>query len=110
MVEAWRTHDPCTQTDAYLHQTNWDKHASWRTEIQGHQDDARLTAEDPDFAIENDSGTVFKYRKGLGSGKTANLRLLVIEKADSQGSHFVKTVYFTPDIADGHLLCGPRLI
>ena len=46
---------------------------------------------------------------GYGTGKTAGLRLLVIEEADPQGAHYVKTVYFTREIIAGEVICLRRV-
>ena len=80
-----------------------------RPEIRGLAEEVRETVEDPDFAIRGEGGVVFKYRKGYGHGKTEGLRLLIIEEADRRGAHYVKTVYFTPEIEDGEPLCIRRL-
>ena len=105
MVELWRTYNGCTETDSYLHQSNWDKHTLKRPEIRGLEEAVRETVERPDFAVRDAHGAIYKYRRGLGSGKTRALRLVVIEGEDEQGLHFVKTAYFTKDIAEGNLIC-----
>ena len=108
-IEAWRTYNPCTGTESYLHKSNWDSHASKRPEILGRLGDAKETAEDPDFAIRNSKGVVFKYRKGYGMLKTAGLWLRLTEEEDSQGNYYVKTVYFTREIEEGEALCLRRV-
>ena len=107
--ESWRTDNPCTGTESYLHESNWHSHAKRRPEIAACLKVARETVEDPDFAIQDEHGVVFKYRMGYGIGKTTGLHLLVIEEADTQGAHYVKTVYFTRDIIDGEVLCLRRV-
>ena len=104
-VEAWRVDNPCTETESYLHESNWFSHVARRPEIQEHQLSARDTVNGPDFAIAVGEGVVFKYKLGYGSGKTEGLWLVVIEEADSQGAHYVKSMYFTRDIAEGVVLC-----
>lgn len=83
--------------------------ASKRLEIRGRLGDAKETAEDPDFAIRNSKGVVFKYRKGYGMLKTAGLWLRLTEEEDSQGNYYVKTVYFTREIEEGEPLCIRRV-
>lgn len=109
MVEMWRTRNGCTETDAYLHRVNWERHVVKRSEIEGLQEAARQTVEDPDFAIQDAGGVVFKYRMGFGSGKRRHLWLRVIEAPDGRGAHVVKTVYFTREIVEGEALCIRRL-
>lgn len=108
-VESWRVHNPCTGTESYLHESNWLTHVEKRPEIHGRLDAARETAADPDFAVRDEQGVVFKYRMGYGAGKTRGLPLLVIEEGDPHGAHYVKTVYFTRDIVDGEVLCLRRV-
>ena len=104
-----RTDNPCTGTQVYLHSVNWNKHVEKHPELEGHLSSVRATVEDPDFALQNDEGVVFKYRQGLGTGKVARLRLMVIESPDADGAHYIKTAYFTPDIDDSSVLCVRRL-
>ena len=106
MVEMWRAHNGCTETDTYLHEVNWERHVAKRPEIEGLEEVVRETVERPDFAVRDAHGAIYKYRRGLGSGRTRVLRLVVLEGEDEQGAHFVKTSYFTKDIAEGTLLCG----
>ena len=40
---------------------------------------------------------------------TAKLWLLVIEEEDLHGAHYVKSVYFTPEIKDDEVLCIRRI-
>lgn len=107
--ELWRTDNPCTSTQSYLHDTNWGSHTLKRPEIIGRLREVRETVEDPDFALRDEQGVVFKYRMGFGQGKLAGLWLLVIEEADSQGDHYIKSVYFTSDIRDYEVLCIRRI-
>ena len=109
MVEMWRTRDGCTETDSYLHKVNWERHVVKHSEIEGCEEAAKQTVEDPDFAIQDKDGVVFKYRMGFGSGKTWRSWLRVIEAPDGRGAHVVKTVYFTRQIAEGKTLCIRRL-
>lgn len=102
---AWRTDNPCTQTETYLHTANWASHLRKRPVLSGHATSVRNTVRDPDFAIVNGEGTVFKYSMGWGLG---DLWLVVIEGADPNGAYFVKTMYFTKDIQEGDVLCWRR--
>ena len=106
-VEAWRVDNPCTGTESFLHESNWYAHLTKHPEMDGHLDSARDTASDPDFAIVNDEGTIFKYRRGYGRGRTRGLWLVVVEKP-LQRQHPVKTAYFTTSIRRGVLLCLRR--
>jgi hypothetical protein len=108
-VELWRTDNSCTSTQSYLHDSNWISHTEKRPEIRGHLQDVKETVEDPDFAVRDEQGVVFKYRMGFGRGKTAKLWLLVIEEEDLHGAHYVKSVYFTPEIKDDEVLCIRRI-
>ena len=107
--ELWRTDNPCTGSQSYLHNSNWNSHAEKRPEIQGRLLDVKATVEDPDFAVRDEQGVVYKYRTGFGTGRMTGLRLVVIEGSDAQGAHYVKSVYFTRDIRDGECLCLRRL-
>ena len=109
MVELWRTYNGCTETDSYLHQSNWDRHVVKHSEIEGCEEATKQTVEDPDFAIQGEDGVVFKYRMGFGSGRRRRLWLRVIEAPDGRGAHVVKTVYFTKEIVEGKALCIRRL-
>ena len=99
-VELWRTMNPSTDTQSYLHESNWKKHAEKRAEIRAHLQSVRQTVEDPDFALQDDKGVLYKYKKGFGVGALTGLWLVVIEKADAEGSHFVKTMYFTSHVVE----------
>ena len=105
-----RTDNSCTGTEAYLHEVNWHKHVDKRPELSDKLQAVRATVEDPDFVLRDDEGTVFKYRQGLGTGKTAKLRLVVIEEPDDSGSHYIKTAYFTLDIVEAEPICVSRLL
>ena len=95
--ELWRTHNPSTETESYLHEANWVRHSLKRVELQGCLDDVLKTVEDPDFALRDEEEVVYKYRKGHSrGGKFRGCWLLVIEGLDSDGmAHHVKTMYFT---------------
>ena len=108
--ELWRTHNPSTGLQSYLHESNWLKHSLKRPELNGCLDAVLETVEDPDFALRDNSGTVYKYRKdhGLG-GKFSGCRLLVIEGADADGkAHHIKTMYFVTRIESHELLYFQR--
>ena len=108
-VEILRTNNACTGTLTYLHRSNWVKHVEKRPELLAHLQSVKVVVEGPDFALQNEQGMVFKYRHGLGTGNLARLWLLVIEEPDGKGSHYVKTMYFTPEIKDEHILCLNRI-
>ena len=108
-IELWRTDNPCTRTQSYLHESNWARHSLKRVELQGQLGAVRQTVEDPDFALRDDSGVVYKYRMGHGSGSLRRLWLLVIEEADLVESYYVKTAYFTPEVKDYSILCVRRI-
>ena len=99
-VELWRTTNPSTQKQSYLHESNWESHAAKRVEIREHLQSVRQTVEDPDFALQDERGVIFKYRKGFGKGKFARLWLAVVEQADADDAHYVKTAYFTSHIME----------
>ena len=104
-----RTDNSCTGTQAYLHESNWNRHIEKRPELSDKLQAVRTTVEDPDFVLQNDRGIVFKYRQGLGTGKTSRLRLMVVEEPDDNGAHYIKTAYFTLDIMeDASILCANR--
>lgn len=105
----FRTDNPSTGTEAYLHDVNWHRHVEKRPELSDKLQAVRTTVEDPDFVLRDDKGTVYKYRQGLGTGKTAKLRLVVIEEPGDSRSHYIKTAYFTPDIVEAELICFRRL-
>ena len=107
-VESWRTDNPCTGTESYLHESNWLKHVTKRPEIGECLDSARETAADPDFAVRDEHGVIFKYRMGYGSGKTAGCWLRVVEDADPDGAHYVKSVLFASRIMAGEMFCWRR--
>lgn len=110
-VESWRTDNPCTGTESYLHESNWLKHVAKRPEISQCLDDARETAADPDFAVRDEHDVIYKYRMGYGTGKTAGRWLRLVEEADGEGAHYVKSVLFTSRIRAGEVFCrreGPR--
>ena len=103
-VELWRVLNPCSHTDSYLHDTNWDKHVEKRPELEGHLDSVRETVENPDFSIAVDETRIFKYRRGY----LRQLFLLAIEQRDPRdGTYFVKTAYFTDSIVPTGKPCGP---
>ena len=108
-VELWRTYNPCTETQSYLHESNWTDHAAKRVELQGRLQDVRQTVEDPDFVLQDEAGAVYKYRKGVGVGHFRRLWLVVIEEADPEGAHYVKTAYFTRQIKEHRAICVERL-
>ena len=108
MVEMWRTHNGCTETDTYLHEVNWERHVAKRPEIEGLEEAVRETVERPEIAIHDEGGAIFKYRRGFGSGATEGLWLRVIEGADGRGGHVVMTAYFSEQIKRGMLLCDHR--
>ena len=109
MVEAFRAHDSCTDRPAVLHQSNWDRHKAKRIELEGHLHHVRMTVEDPDFAVRRPDGAIDKYRKGFGEGKLRNTFLLVIEKPHDGGADPVVSMWFTPEVRDGDLICLQRL-
>lgn len=107
-VESWRIHNPCTGAESYLHESNWLKHIAKRPEISGCLDGARETVADPDFAVRDEHGVIFKYWMGFGSGKTEGRWLRVVEEADREGAHYVKSVLFTSRITVGEIFCRRR--
>ena len=107
-VEAWRVENPCTGTESFLHESNWYAHLDKHPELDGHLDSTRDTVSDPDFAIVNDEGTIFKYRRGYGRGRTHGLWLVALEKP-LEREHPVMTAYFTKELVQGSVLCIRRL-
>ncbi len=101
--ESWRTDNPVTEKESYLHESNWNKHVAKRPEIDGHLYSLRDTVSDPDVAIEK-KGAIHKYRMGYGSGKTRGMWLLAIERPDLYGAHCVRSMYFVPDFEEGTIL------
>jgi len=100
---------PCTNTESYLHESNWQSHLAKRPELEGHKLSVKATVSDPDFALRDPDGVLFKYRYGHGSGKTTGLWLLVIEGADSLGAYYVKTMCFTGEIVPEEPFCIRRV-
>ena len=110
-VELWRTTNPSTDSECYLHEVNWVKHAEKRPEIRDCLVAVRMTAEDPDVAVQDKAGVVIKYRKGFGMNAFQGLWLAVIEQAGADGAHFVKSMYFTSVIADHPAIyLNPRVL
>lgn len=107
--ELWRTINSCTQSESYLHSSNWEKHVEKRPEIQDHLQSVRQTVEDPDFVLQNNVGVLFKYRRGFPTNVAARPWLVVIEQAGSDGAYFVKTMYFTNTIYAHATLCLTRI-
>lgn len=97
-TELWRASNPHTGTECILHTSNWENHAERRSLIVGHEDSARQTAEDPDFALQDANGVLFKYRRGFLAGAHRALWLVVVEASDADGVCTVRTVYFSDRI------------
>lgn len=101
MVEAWRTPNPHTGTESYLHRSNWLGHLGKHPELAGHLDATQATASDPDVVVEVNEA-IYKYKYGYGSQNTRNLWLLIIEQIGEDGRHFVKSAYFTRNLKAGY--------
>ena len=108
-VELWRARNPSTDTECILHETNWVEHLAIHPETEGHLEAVRQAVADPDFALRDAHGVLYKYRRDHRPGQHRPRWLQVIEGAGEGGTHTVRTAFFITRIKELPVVYARRI-